>query len=103
VAATGAVERVAEAMDALRSRCGVAQGDSGGVAVAVLVGTNGCGCVGAGFATGRTAGDAGKALGLRSASGKTEPFEPFAVWYGPSEPNVPAKLGVGGMRGDGAG
>jgi hypothetical protein len=102
VDATGAVEHVVDAMKALRPRPVVATGN-GGVEVAMLVGTDGRGCVGARFGAGLVAGGAGKAPGLRSASGEPEPVEPSAVWYGPSETGVPAELAVGGMPCDGAG
>jgi hypothetical protein len=98
-----AVERVVDAMDTLRSRRGVAPG-YGGVAVAVLNEADGSGRIAARSTGGRAAGGAGKALGLRSASGEPETVEPSAVWYGPSETSVPAaELGVGEMPGDGEG
>jgi hypothetical protein len=74
----------------------------GDVGVAMLVETNGRGCVAARFAAGLAAGGVGKTIWGRSASGEPEPVEPSAVWYGPSETSVPAELGVGGMPSDGA-
>jgi hypothetical protein len=84
---------VVEVANALRPCRGVAPGDEG---VGVPVGGDGSGCVGAGFAAGRAAGDAGNALGLKSASDEPEPVEPSVVWYEPSEPNEPAGRGLAG-------
>jgi hypothetical protein len=97
---TGAVELAVNAIIASRPRREVAPG-YGGVGVAILVGTHGSGCIDARFAAGLAAGSAGRAFGLRSASGEPEPVEPSAVWYGPSETSAPAELGVGGMTSDG--
>jgi hypothetical protein len=111
VDATEAVERVVDAMDALRPRRGVMLED-GGVGVSMLVGTDGRGCIVAGFAAGLAAGGAGKARGPRSAETEPEPVEPSAGCYGLSETWVLAELGVGGVPrttvrghadGDGAG
>jgi hypothetical protein len=99
---TETVNRVVDAMDALRSRRVVVPGD-GGVGVNMLVRTDGGGCIAARFAAGFAAGDAGKALGLRNASGELKPVKPSAMWYGPSETSVSAELNVCGMPGDAAG
>jgi hypothetical protein len=90
----------ADATDVLRPQRGVAAGDGG---VRVPAGTDGSGCVGAGFAAGRAAGGVGNALGLKSASNEPEPVKPSAVWDESSESNVSAEHGVGGAPDDGRG
>jgi hypothetical protein len=60
--ATGAVEGVVDALDALHPRCEVAAG-FGGVGVAMLLGMDGGGCVAARFAADLPERGAGKARG----------------------------------------
>jgi hypothetical protein len=95
-----AMDWAADATDVLRPQRGVAAGDEG---VRVPAGTDGSGCVGAGFAAGRAAGDAGNTLGLKSASGEREPVKTCAVWDEPSGSTVSAEPGVGGAPDDGRG
>jgi hypothetical protein len=95
-----AMDWAANATDVLRPQRKIVPGDGG---VRVPVGTDGSGCVGAGFTAGRAAAGAWNALGLKSASDEAKPVKPSAVWDERKESNVSAEHAVGGAPDDGRG